>query len=422
MKALLWYRNDLRMQDHPAVHEAATMGYELLPIYLYEDSYETELPYQLGEPSCYQKKFLIESIEELNNSWKQLGAELLILRGSAEQIIPMLCTKYGISIVMASKEYAPNEIKTEMKLADALQKTSVSFKLFHSSLLINPEELPFSVEKLPDIFTIFRKEVEAKTKFLPPLSSTSSVHILKHQETSITLEYSGETKKYSIYFTGGELKGHERIQQYLWESNLVSSYKETRNGMLGMDYSTKFSPWLALGCISPRQILAELKRYEKERISNESTYWVVFELLWRDYFKFVMMKYGRTLFLKNGTKKAKSTISLNLQKFELWREGKTGNDFINANMLELKNTGFMSNRGRQNVASYLVHDLQVDWRLGAAYFEQMLIDYDVCSNWGNWAYVAGVGNDPRENRKFNPERQAQMYDPNEEFVKTWLRK
>jgi len=422
MKALLWYRNDLRMQDHPAVHEAATTGYELLPIYLYEDSYETELPYQLGEPSSYQKKFLIESIEELNNSWKQLGAELLILPGSAEQIIPMLCSKYGISIVMASKEYAPNEIKTEMKLADALEKTSVSFKLFHSSLLINPEELPFSVEKLPDIFTIFRKEVEAKTKFLPPLSSTSSVHILKHQETSITLESPGETKKYSIYFSGGELKGHERIQQYLWESNLVSSYKETRNGMLGMDYSTKFSPWLALGCISPRQILAELKRYEKERISNESTYWVVFELLWRDYFKFVMMKYGRTLFLKNGIKKTKSTISLNLQKFELWREGKTGNDFIDANMLELKNTGFMSNRGRQNVASYLVHDLQVDWRLGAAYFEQMLIDYDVCSNWGNWAYVAGVGNDPRENRKFNPERQSQMYDPNGEFVKTWLSK
>lgn len=421
MKVLLWHRNDLRIQDNPAVHEASKMAYEIMPIYLYDDFYETKLPYQLGEPSNFKKNFLIESIEELSKSWKQLGAEFLILRGSADEILPELCMKYGISMVVASKEYAPYEIKTEIKLAEVLQKKSIALKLFHSSLLLNPDELPFAVEELPDIFTIFRKQVESKTKIPNPLSSINSVRFLEHQEKSMVLPYPMETKKHEINFTGGEIKGHERIQNYFWASNLVSSYKETRNGLLGMDYSTKFSPWLALGCISPRQIVAELKQYEKERIANESTYWVVFELLWRDYFKFVMLKYGRNLFLKHGIKKMKSPTYLNLQKFELWKEGKTGNDFIDANMLELKNTGFMSNRGRQNVASYLVHDLLVDWRLGAAYFEQMLIDYDVCSNWGNWAYVAGVGNDPRENRKFNPDKQAQMYDPNGEFVATWLK-
>lgn len=108
--------------------------------------------------------------------------------------------------------------------------------------------------------------------------------------------------------------------------------------------------------------------------------------------------------------------------FEQWASGQTGKPFVDANMHELNATGFMSNRGRQNVASYLVHDLGLDWRLGAAYFESLLIDYDVCSNWGNWNYVAGVGNDPRENRYFNIERQASMYDPQGKFVKVWTSK
>jgi deoxyribodipyrimidine photo-lyase len=104
----------------------------------------------------------------------------------------------------------------------------------------------------------------------------------------------------------------------------------------------------------------------------------------------------------------------------MWINGITKNDFIDANMLELKLTGFMSNRGRQNVASYLINDLQLDWRFGAAYFEEQLIDYDVSSNWGNWAYLAGVGNDPRTNRYFNIEKQANDYDKSKVFRNLWL--
>ena len=103
-----------------------------------------------------------------------------------------------------------------------------------------------------------------------------------------------------------------------------------------------------------------------------------------------------------------------------WINGQTGVPFIDANMMELKLTGFMSNRGRQNVASYLCNDLKVDWRYGAAYFEQQLVDYDVCNNWGNWAYLAGVGNDPRANRYFNIAKQAAMYDPDGSFQQLWL--
>ena len=155
--------------------------------------------------------------------------------------------------------------------------------------------------------------------------------------------------------------------------------------------------------------------------ANESTYWLVFELLWRDYFRFMMKKYNAKFFQQAGIQDKGITVNKhNMQQFQEWIDGNTGVDFVDANMLELKLTGFMSNRGRQNVASYLCNDLKLDWRYGASYFEQQLIDYDVCSNWGNWAYLAGVGNDPRGNRYFNIEKQANDYDKNKAYRNLWL--
>ncbi|HOZ88552.1 MAG TPA: FAD-binding domain-containing protein, partial [Bacteroidia bacterium] len=192
---------------------------------------------------------------------------------------------------------------------------------------------------------------------------------------------------------------------------------------IGGDYSSKFSPWLAMGCLSPREIYYELKKYEAEFSANDSTYWLIFELIWRDYFRFMMKKYRHQFFMYSGIKNSTKSSKLPDNKaMSKWVAGKTGNDFIDANMLELKQTGFMSNRGRQNVASYFCNDLKLDWRCGAAYFEQQLIDYDVSSNWGNWAYLAGVGNDPRGQRCFNIEKQAKEYDPKRLYQTLWLDK
>jgi deoxyribodipyrimidine photo-lyase len=135
----------------------------------------------------------------------------------------------------------------------------------------------------------------------------------------------------------------------------------------------------------------------------------------------MMKKHRDKFFQQNGIQSKGITINKhNILVLQSWIDGQTGVDFVDANMLELKLTGFMSNRGRQNVASYLCNDLKIDWRYGAAYFEQQLIDYDVCSNWGNWAYLAGVGNDPRGNRYFNIEKQAQDYDKYKDYRKLWL--
>jgi deoxyribodipyrimidine photo-lyase len=191
--------------------------------------------------------------------------------------------------------------------------------------------------------------------------------------------------------------------------------------LLGSDYSTKLSPWLAIGSISPRYIYSKIKEFEALHGANDSTYWLVFELLWRDFFRFMFKKHTNKLFLINGIcKTLKHKSNTNLYKLISWVNGETGNDFVDANMKELKYTGFMSNRGRQVVASFLINDLEIDWRYGASYFEQELIDYDVCNNWGNWAYIAGVGNDPKSSRYFDTVKQASEYDKKGEYRKKWL--
>ena len=298
---------------------------------------------------------------------------------------------------------------------------------FSTSTLYHAEDLPFSIKDIPDVFSNFRKKTEKESLIRSAFEKPSQINSPELDVLDLPsledlgLIFTPINTRAAIQFKGGETEAIARLNHYFFESKCVSEYKETRNGMVGTDYSSKFSAWLSLGCISPRFIYQELQKYEQQFGANESTYWLVFELLWRDYFRFMMKKYNVKLFQQAGIQNKE--IPSNQHNTDLllnWIEGKTGVDFVDANMIELKLTGFMSNRGRQNVASYLCNDLKLDWRFGAAYFEQQLIDYDVCSNWGNWAYLAGVGNDPRGNRYFNIEKQAIDYDKNKTFRNLWL--
>lgn len=221
-------------------------------------------------------------------------------------------------------------------------------------------------------------------------------------------------------FKGGETTGKERVKNYFWQQDCLRVYKETRNGMLGANYSSKLSPWLALGCLSPRYIYEQVKEYEYQRVKNQSTYWLLFELVWRDYFRFICQKHGNKVFHKSGLQGVAIPWKEDWVTFQKWQEGKTGFPLVDANMRELLTTGFMSNRGRQNVASFLTKNLGINWQMGAEWFESLLIDYDVCSNWGNWNYIAGVGNDARGFRYFNIPKQAKDYDPEGKYVKYWL--
>ncbi|KAI0595256.1 DNA photolyase, FAD-binding/Cryptochrome [Biscogniauxia sp. FL1348] len=250
-------------------------------------------------------------------------------------------------------------------------------------------------------------------------------------------------------FSGGEDNAADRLH-YLITSGHAFSYKNSRNGLLGPDFSTKLSAYLAQGCITARQVHNALMLYEDGKDDkfagaqgygegeNEGTKAIRFELLWRDYMRLCTRKFKNKLFHRSGfkddhTNKWKSgqagvssnnpqqsseEISKTIQRIY---EGTTGMGLIDASQRELIYTGYTSNRARQNVASFLAKHLGIDWRYGAEWYEMLLVDYDVSSNWANWQYVSGVGNDPRgEARIFNPVKQAFDYDKEGEYVRCWV--
>lgn len=221
-----------------------------------------------------------------------------------------------------------------------------------------------------------------------------------------------------LEFRGGESEALRRLEEWMWRDDNLRNYFEIRNGMLGERYSSKLSPWLSLGCISPRFLAAEARRYEAERVANKSTYWLIWELCCRDFFHFQCQKYGSNIFLIGGARRVHREWSRDENKLARWKDGYTGVPIVDANMRELKATGWMSNRGRQIVASYLIFELGLDWRLGAEHFESLLIDHDVYSNWGNWNAMAGLTGG-RLNR-FNMSKQTRDYDPQGDYLRHWL--
>jgi len=430
-KCIVWFRQDLRLHDNEALHDALKHAGELLFVYVFDERWFKETTnFGFKKMGYHRAKFLIESVEDLRQSLRSMGCELIVRVGKPEEELYDIANQAKTNWTFCNRERTYEEVQVQDALEERLWSIGQELRYSRGKMLYYTSDLPFPVNHTPDVFTAFRKEVEKYVRIRKPLPTPNDM--LYYRDLDIeageipNLEELGyETRpadsRAVLDFQGGESAALERLHYYLWDTNLAKTYKETRNGLVGGDYSTKFSPWLAHGCISPKRIYSELKKYEAERGSNKSTYWIFFELLWRDFFRLMAKKYGTHIFRSGGTKQEADTSLRNDYKLlQKWIDGETGVPFIDANMLELKHTGFMSNRGRQNVASFLVKDLKVNWQMGAEYFESMLIDYDTASNWGNWNYVAGVGSDPRENRYFNILKQAYNYDPQGEYVKLWL--
>lgn len=430
-RAIVWFRQDLRLHDNEALTAALKAAEEIVPVYVFDERiFLGKTSYGFPKTGKYRAQFVIDSIHDLRQSLSKLGSELIVRVGKPEDVIFELAKEIKSSWVYCNRERMQEEERVQDALEKRLWSIGQEIRYTRGKMLYHTADLPFPVQHTPDVFTHFRKEVERYVRVRIPLPVvTTSFNPLTFKlvaGTIPTIEDFGHTpiepdERAVLDFKGGETEGLKRLQYYLWDSNLIKNYKETRNELVGGDYSSKFSAWLAQGCLSPKQVYHEVKRYEAERGSNESTYWIFFELLWRDFFRFMAKKHGNKIFFKGGTRgEVDSKLNDDWRLFNQWSEGNTGVPFIDANMRELNATGFMSNRGRQNVASFLVKDLRVNWQLGAEYFESMLIDYDVTSNWGNWNYVAGVGSDPREDRYFNILSQARRYDPNGDYVKLWL--
>jgi len=389
-----------------------------------------------------------------------------------------------------SKEVGIEENQQEDDLKTIADRLGIAVHWWaDEKYLIETDDLPFDdLSELPNVFTSFRKSVEPlrenrRTVLPAPASLPSLPDSIPPQSSPFLVPDSIEALKWCLMkplesglglidppqavdssasahpFLGGSTTAHARIK-HLIESGIICRYADTRNRMIGPDFSTKLSAFLCLGCATARQVHWAMYDFEEGRGQlgvntdgygkgeNKGTSAVRFELLWRDYMRLVAFKAGKNLFTVEGFPKTShdepkpeprwayldpsqrfdvdsptnvdtdpTSVAYRLSRF---LNGTTGTSLIDAAQRELYLTGYVSNRARQNVASYLAKHLKIDWRLGAEWYEMLLLDYDVASNWGNWQYVSGVGNDPRVERIFNPVKQALDYDGEGEYIKTWI--
>ena len=423
--SLVWFRNDLRVDDHNGLKIALDNSNKVVGFYCFNPKVFSENKLGFKKTDVFRTKFLIETVDNLKENLKKNNISLIIKIGDPVEELSNVITQHNISNIYLQKEWTKEEYDEE-----ALLKSKLTNILFHSTydqFLYHPDDV--DNQFISDVFTNFRKYCEKKVDVRNLTFNSdklNSENLLKENYEVPSLDQLGFDdfildNRSAFNFSGGSDSAKERLDQYLWKSRKINYYKQTRNGLIGLDYSSKFSPWLANGSISAREIYWEIKEYEKDILKNQSTYWLVFELIWRDYFKYISLKYGSKIFKIGGILEKDYEWSDDVRIFKEWTEGRTVEPFVNANMIELNSTGWMSNRGRQNVASFLAKELKIDWRWGASYFESKLIDYDVHSNYGNWMYVSGVGNDPRD-RKFNIKFQAERYDPLNKYQNMWLQK
>ena len=357
-----------------------------------------------------------------------MNISLVVHLDKPESAIPKLVVEQSVDAIFCQKEWTREESDVLDQIKRQIPEQCRIYETF-DQFLYHPADCPIAIDKIPKVFTVFRKSCEKQAIVRPEseaISSRAKENLIADTGEIPSLEVLGydtfkRDKRSAFPFSGGEKAALKRLEDYFFQTKKLGYYKKTRNGLVGVDYSSKFSPWLAHGCISARTIYWAVKRFEQYHYKNQSTYWLIFELIWRDFFKYVSLRHGDKIFKIGGILEKSYKWDTSTDRFKSWANGQTPEPFVNANMIELNETGWMSNRGRQNVASYLTRNMNIDWRIGAAYFESLLLDYDVHSNYGNWMYVSGVGNDPRD-RKFNVRLQAERYDPQSKFQNLWLQK
>lgn len=451
---IYWFRQDLRLHDNIALQKAHAMSKSVLHV---AHQLTDELTaWGFKRHSANRHLFRQQAVEGLTQALQQHNQKFISLNDAAPNAIVDLARQHNIKHIFCETLETPEERQQvqDLKHADVIVYDSVQSSLYED------DQLPFTVAQTPDIFTTFRQSVEQSNPYrtnqsvhrplasIYPLSQKPNLAALNRLPLTSALDDRSSFPFDQSQWFGDEYTALQHVSHY-FSSQLPQTYKLTRNALTGIDYSTHFSPWLAHGALSPREVWQALKKHEKEFGANDSTYWISFELLWREHFRLMARKHGAALFKQNGLKnkhqdnesypadklqRSRSSYPTKLEStfvrstrhnastdlnFERWQKGETDHPLINAAMHELVTTGFLSNRLRQIVASYAIHDLGINWLAGAAWFEHCLIDYDVHSNQGNWAYIAGVGTDPRGGRRFNTDKQMKEYDPDGLYQKRW---
>ncbi|MFC7095963.1 DASH family cryptochrome [Halobaculum marinum] len=433
--AVVWVRRDLRLHDNEALVDACAAD-AVLPVYVFDPreygdrAFGGRDSFRFEKTGRHRARFRREAVADLRARLRERGSELVVRHERPEVVVPAVAEAVDADVVHVQTLPTPEEIAVENAVREQLRRLGVTPSRHWTHTLYHLNDLPVEYTDISDTYTTFRKSVENRATVREPLpdpdlssapvDAVGAGSIPSNADLGVEALDTESDDQGVLQFEGGETAGLARLDRYLFEEDRLREYKQTRNGLLGQGFSSKLSAWLNEGCLSPRRVERAVRRYERERVSNDSTYWLLFELVWRDFFQFQFAKHGTDFFRRGGIR-GRDDIDWrdDDEQFERWAAGETGIPFVDAAMRELNATGYQSNRARQNAASFLANNLRIDWRRGAAYFETQLVDYDPASNYGNWAYIAGVGNDSRD-RYFDILKQASTYDGAGEYVTHWI--
>ena len=422
---ILWLRNDLRLHDHPGFHLARAKNEPLSIIYIMPKVWLDIDAQGMTRLGAAKARFLRSSLIDLHRTLDEHTFDLTILFGDPVELLQKIYLEQAFTLITASAQ-APEEADWLARIA----KLGIQIECYEPYTLFSPAQMTDFLNHWPTTFSQFRRTIEKHPQQFKVAEDIKALP-LKLRDTALPIwapaQWPEEHSDTDIQLkrNGGERSGKQHLKDYLWENKSIQHYKATRNALIGDYFSSQLSPYLAWGCLSPRHIWHQILQYEAAYQADEHSQWLKLELLWREYFHWSMRHHGDRLFQKNGlrtdTVTPKKIPEHIVQKhWQAWCAASTGIPMIDAGLVELRTTGFLSNRLRQNMASYFIHQLQLDWRWGARWFEQHLIDFDVASNWGNWAYLAGVGHDARPQRQFNINKQLQEYDPELQHIQHWL--
>ncbi len=416
--ALIWFRQDLRISDNPALFHALKDGYHIIPIYVLDDENAGE--WRIGGASRW---WLHQSLQALNES---LDHNLIFRTGKADEILPKLLEETKASAIYWNRCYEPWRIGRDINIKTDFEKHNITIKTFNASLLWEPWEVLKDDGTPYKVFTPFYRKGCLKTEPREPLETPGTIHYAEHSGDKGKLDnlelmpHISWYSKMDSFWEKGESGAHKRLQDFL--ENGLKGYKEDRNRP-DMENVSRLSPYLHHGEISPHQVWHISKSYAVTNgIPEKDIDHFASELGWRE-FSYYLLYHFPNITWENLRKKfdAFPWDENRSNDLKRWEKGQTGIPIVDAGMRQLYETGWMHNRVRMIVASLLVKNLLIHWRQGEQWFWDTLVDADLASNAASWQWVAGSGADAAPYfRIFNPVTQGEKFDPNGDYVRQYV--
>ncbi len=421
MRTLILHREDLRLADNPALHHASTQNADVLPLYIY-DSYEKS-------KGSATKAFLFNSLKSLEANYKKYGIALKVTQGDSLNILEQICTQEKIECILWNRCYAPEQIARDKKIKEHFTKQGIKVETFNSKLWHEPWEITNKQGGFFKVFTPYWKHVQTLSK-KAPLPKPQQLATLQIQQETTNLFCPVEDlnllpKKLNWatemlnHWQISEQDAHKKLDSFL--ATGIKNYAKGRD-FPALESVSALSPYLALGLISPNQIYKKAQDHLMQKPEDQKQIdKFLAEVCWRE-FSYNLLFHFPEIKTQNWQQQFNFyPWEDNPQALKAWQQGKTGFPIVDAGMRQLWQTGYMHNRVRMIVASFLIKDLFIDWRIGEAWFWDTLVDADVASNAASWQWVAGCGFDAAPYfRVFNPTTQGQKFDPEGDYIRKWV--